>query len=136
MYKRQEKATKKYCNLIYKRQEKNTKKYCNIIHIYTLIASPGCVAQSVTYLSADTCQTADPEVTSSIPARSHTFVEIDHEIISTVILLPSADLRRVIVRYKRQYVHEVLVHVNCVLVKLAKEKECGRVTLPWLLTWT
>ena len=25
------------------------------------------------------------------PARSHTFVEIDHEIISTVILLPSAD---------------------------------------------
>ena len=26
------------------------------------------------------------------PARSHTFVEIDHEIISTVILLPSADL--------------------------------------------
>ena len=26
-----------------------------------------------------------------IPARSHTFVEIDHEIISTVILLPSAD---------------------------------------------
>ena len=28
---------------------------------------------------------------SSIPARSHTFVEIDHEIISKVILLPSAD---------------------------------------------
>ena len=27
-------------------------------------------------------------VTSSIPAWSHTFVEIDHEIISTVILLP------------------------------------------------
>ena len=26
------------------------------------------------------------------PARYHTFVEIDHEIISTVILLPSADL--------------------------------------------
>ena len=25
------------------------------------------------------------------PARFHTFVEIDHEIISTVILLPSAD---------------------------------------------
>ena len=29
---------------------------------------------------------------SLIPARYHTFVEIDHEIISTVILLPSADL--------------------------------------------
>ena len=28
----------------------------------------------------------------SIPVRSHTFVEIDHEIISTVILLPFADL--------------------------------------------
>ena len=38
-----------------------------------------------------TMQTADPGVASSIPARSHTFVEIDHEIISTVILLPSAD---------------------------------------------
>ena len=40
---------------------------------------------------AMTCLTADPGVASSIPARSHTFVEIDHEIISTVILLPSAD---------------------------------------------
>ena len=28
---------------------------------------------------------------SSIPAQSHTFVEFDHEIISTVILLPSTD---------------------------------------------
>ena len=35
--------------------------------------------------------TADPGVASSIPVRSHTFVEIDHEMISTVILLPSAD---------------------------------------------
>ena len=33
----------------------------------------------------------DPGVASSIPARSHTFVEIDHEIISAVILLPSAE---------------------------------------------
>ena len=38
------------------------------------------------------CLTADPGVASSIPARYHTFVEIDHEIISTVIFLPSADL--------------------------------------------
>ena len=51
---------------------------------------PGRVAQSVTCLATDACLTADPGVTSSIPARSHTFVEIDHEIISTVILLPSA----------------------------------------------
>ena len=41
--------------------------------------------QSVTCLAADTCLTADPGVASSIRARSHTFVEIDHEIISTVI---------------------------------------------------
>ena len=30
--------------------------------------------------------TADQGVVSLIPAQSHTFVEIDHEIISTVIL--------------------------------------------------
>ena len=52
---------------------------------------PGCVAQSVACLATDACLTADPGVASSIPARSHTFVEIDHEIISMVILLPSAD---------------------------------------------
>ena len=56
---------------------------------------PGRIAQSVTCLATDACLTADPGVASSIPARYHTFVEIDHEIISTVILLlppPSADL--------------------------------------------
>ena len=49
--------------------------------------------QSVTCLATDACLTADPGVTSSIPVRSHTstLVEIDHEMISTVILLPSAD---------------------------------------------
>ena len=52
---------------------------------------PGRIAQAVTCLATDACLTADPGVASSIPARSHTFVEIDHEIISTVILLPSAD---------------------------------------------
>ena len=31
--------------------------------------------------------TAETGVTSSIPARSHTFVEIDREIMSTVIFL-------------------------------------------------
>ena len=34
----------------------------------------------------------NPGIASSMPVRSHTFVEIDHEIISTVILPPSADL--------------------------------------------
>ena len=91
----------------------------------------GCIAQSVTCLAADTCLTADmcltadPGVASSIPTQSHTFVEIDHEIISTVILLPSADSRRIVVSYKRKYVHEVLV--NC-LVKLAQEKSVVRLT--------
>ena len=41
----------------------------------------GLVVQSVA------CPTADPGGESSIPARSYTFVEIDREIISTVILL-------------------------------------------------
>ena len=52
---------------------------------------PGHVAQLVTCLATDACLTADPGVASLIPVRSHTFVEIDNEIISTVILLPSTD---------------------------------------------
>ena len=51
----------------------------------------GCVAQSVTCLATDVSLAADPGVASSIPAHTHTFVEIDHEIISTAILLPSAE---------------------------------------------
>ena len=42
-------------------------------------------------LATDASLTADPGVASSIAARSHTFVEIDYEIISTVILLPSTE---------------------------------------------
>ena len=52
---------------------------------------PGRIAQSVTCLATDASLTADPGVASLIPAWSHTFVVIDHEIISTVILLPSAE---------------------------------------------
>ena len=68
-----------------------------VIFIFTNIKEhikriPGRVAQLVTCLATDACLTANPGVASSIPVRSHTFVEIDHEIISTVILLPSADL--------------------------------------------
>ena len=54
----------------------------------------GRIAQSVT------CLTAGPGVQSLIPALSHSSVEIDHEIISVVILLHSADSRRVVVSYK------------------------------------
>ena len=47
--------------------------------------------QSIKCLATDANLTADPGVASLIPARSHIFVEIDYEIISMVILLPSAE---------------------------------------------
>ena len=43
------------------------------------------------YRSTDACMAADTGVASAILIRCHTFVEIDREIISTVILFPSAD---------------------------------------------
>ena len=52
---------------------------------------PGRIGQLVKCLATDASLTADPEVASLIPARFHTFVEIDHEIISTIIFLPSAE---------------------------------------------
>ena len=55
------------------------------------LLQPGRVAESVTCLATDASLTTDQGVASSIPARSHTFVEIDYEIISTFILLPSAE---------------------------------------------
>ena len=61
-----------------------------------------------------TCLTADSGVASLIPAQTHTFIENFHEIVSTAILFPSADSRRV----KRKFVHEVLVNR---LVKLAED---------------
>ena len=61
------------------------------------------------------CLTADPGVASLILARSHTFVEFDHEIICMV-------------SYKLKYVHEVLVNR---LFKLAQEKVwLGELTVP------
>ena len=103
---------------------------------------PGHVVQSVTCLTTDMCLTADLGVRFR-PGP------IDHEIISTAILLPSADSRRVpigilgqvwylvvlipdlctltyfVVSYKGKYVHEVLV--NC-LVNHAQEKSVVRWT--------
>ena len=58
----------------------------------TTIDGPGRVAQSVTCLATDASLTADSGVVSSIPAWSHTFVDIDHEITSTAILLPQEGL--------------------------------------------
>ena len=65
-------------------------------------------------LATDVSLIVDPGVPSLILARSHTFVEIDHEIISMVILLPSAESFK-----KEKYVHEVLVNH---LFKHAQEK--------------
>ena len=85
-----------------------------------ILDRPGRIAQSVTCLATDESLTADPGVASSIPARSHTFVEIDHEIISTVILLPSAEsIMKGCCQLQAKVCDEVLV--NC-LFKLAQEK--------------
>ena len=59
-------------------------KSAEIVRIEVLFNSKsllGLLAQSVRRL------TADPGVASLILARSHTFMEIDHEIIYTAILL-------------------------------------------------
>ena len=50
-------------------------------------------------VSGNRCE-SDQGVASSIPARSHTFAEIDPDIISMTILLPSPDSRWVVVSYK------------------------------------
>ena len=42
-------------------------------------------------LATEVCLTAYPGVGRLIPVWFYIFVEIDHEIISTVILLPSAE---------------------------------------------
>ena len=85
------------------------------------------MAQSAKCLATDVCLTADPGVWSSIPAQSHSFVEIDREIISMVILL-LIHSRRVVVSYKRKYVHKVLVNR---LFKLAQKKVwLGELTVP------
>ena len=69
----------------------NNRPFPHSIQTFSHRFMPGGVAQSVMCLATDACLTADPGVASSIPVRSHTFVEIDHEMISTVILLPSPD---------------------------------------------
>ena len=80
-------------------------------------------------LATDACLTADPGVATSIPARSHTFVEIDHEIISTVILLPTADsFKKVVVSYKQKYMHKLLVTACSSLPR--KKVRLGEMTVP------
>ena len=52
---------------------------------------PGHVAQSVTCLITDARLTEDLGVGRLIPAKAHTFREIDHKIFSMSILFPSPD---------------------------------------------
>ena len=57
--------------------------------------------QSVICLTTDACLTADQGVAIVIPVVSHTFVVIDHEIMSMVIFhrsIPLIHSRRIIVR--------------------------------------
>ena len=56
-----------------------------------ITSKQGRVVQSVKCLATDVSLTADTGVASLIPAWSHTFVEIDHEMISRVILLSSPE---------------------------------------------
>ena len=86
---------------------------------------PTHVLESHQYIKTDTCLAADQLQIHGLRVRSPslTFTEIDHEIISMAFLLPSGDSRRVVVSYKRRYVHEALVNR---LVKLAQAKSVVR----------
>ena len=93
--------------------------------IITKVTLPGRIAQSVTCLATDACLTAIQGVASSIPARSHTFVDIGLRSFSSLPLIHS---RRVVVSNKRKYVHELLVNR---LFKPAQEKVwLGELTVP------
>ena len=102
-------------------RERERERYIHTyIHTYIHKQIPGRVAQSVTCLVTDAKLTADPGVASSIPARSHTF----DEIISTVILLPSAEsFMKGCCQLQAKVCARLLV--NC-LFKLAQEKSVVR----------
>ena len=70
---------------------KKWSKWCNWSETLYNDREPGCIAQSVTCLATDASLTADSVVASWILAQSHTFMKIDQEIISMVILRPSAE---------------------------------------------
>ena len=84
---------------------------------YVLVTSvnfdrPGRVAQAVTCLATDASLTADPGVACSIPAwHGHilSWRSIIKKILWSFSSLPLNHSRRVVVRYKRKHVHEVLL---------------------------
>ena len=82
--------------IVVEQKQPDLEKVCTAVYPLQLSGlshpyQPGRIAQSVTCLATDASLTVDPGVASLIPARSHTFVEIDNEIVSMVILLPSAE---------------------------------------------
>ena len=93
-----------------------------------LYYQPGRVAQSVICLATDASLTANPRVASLIPVRSLSWRLIMKLFIRSSSSLPLNNSRRVVVSYKRKYVHEVLV--NC-LSKLAQKKVwLGELAIP------
>ena len=96
-----------------------------------LCSLPGRVAQSVTCLATDACLAADPGVASSIPVRSGPILScrlIMKLFLRSFSSLPLIYSRRVVVSYKREYVHELLVNR---LLKPAQEKVwLGELTVP------
>ena len=87
------------------------------------------VAQSIMFLTTDASLTANPGVASSIPAWFHTFMEIDREIISTIILPPSADtLKKGCCQLQGKYVHKV--PVNCLFKLVQKKVWLRELTVP------
>ena len=90
--------------------------YC--LKYQQLNVGPGSIAQSVA------SQIADPGIVSLIPTWSHTFMKIDHEIFSTVILLLPL-IQEKVVSVKGKYEHEVLVYR---LSQACPEKSVVRLT--------
>ena len=58
---------------------------------FTSFSKPGCVEQSVMCLATDGSLIADAGSRVRLWPRNHTFMENNHETISTVILLPSSE---------------------------------------------
>ena len=72
-------------------EESPNGKLHSLASVHSFKCVPGQIAPSVTCLTTSASLIANPGVASSLTAQSYTFVEIYHEIISTVILLLSAD---------------------------------------------
>ena len=92
--------------------------------VLVVSSEPGHVAQSVTCLATDASLIADPGVLSSILAWSHTYMKIDYEIISTVILFSSAES----FSYKRKFVPKYWLTSFSNLPR--KKVSLGELTIP------